>query len=208
MRASHTMTPYRLLLAAILSQRARATFAPAIWIRYAFALPRIFNEIVRRIAKEEGAVYVPVEEAFTNLSAKGIPGFDLMLEHVHPNSHGYALMGRTFFFCASVERHARESRRLHSSQVLGSIREADGDHAGRPAYRPTRKANRRHSLAVRPILAAAGLSWYVQACGSARHSRVRRRAGRIESIPKRSSDSRATTRAETRSTPLSRNTRA
>ena len=62
-----------------------------------FRAPTDFNEIVRRIAKEEGAVYVPVEEAFTNLSARGIPGFDLMLEHVHPNSHGYALMGRAFF---------------------------------------------------------------------------------------------------------------
>jgi tetratricopeptide (TPR) repeat protein len=62
-----------------------------------FRAPTDFNEIVRRIAKEEGAIYVPVEESFTNLSAKKIPGFDLILEHVHPNSHGYALMGRAFF---------------------------------------------------------------------------------------------------------------
>ena len=62
-----------------------------------FRAPTDFNEIVRRIAKEEGAVFVPVEESFTNLSVRRIPGFDLILEHVHPNSHGYALMGREFF---------------------------------------------------------------------------------------------------------------
>lgn len=62
-----------------------------------FRAPTDFNEIVRRIAKEEGAIYVPVEESFTNLSVRRIPGFDLILEHVHPNSHGYALMGREFF---------------------------------------------------------------------------------------------------------------
>lgn len=62
-----------------------------------FRAPTDFNEIVRRIAREEGAIYVPVEESFTNLSVRRIPGFDLILEHVHPNSHGYALMGREFF---------------------------------------------------------------------------------------------------------------
>ena len=62
-----------------------------------FRAPTDFNEIVRQIAKDEGAVYVPVEESFTNNSQKGIPGHDLILEHVHPNSHGYALMGREYF---------------------------------------------------------------------------------------------------------------
>lgn len=62
-----------------------------------FRAPSDFNELVRRISKEEGAVYVPVEEAFSNASLKKIPGHDLILEHVHPNSHGYALMGREFF---------------------------------------------------------------------------------------------------------------
>ena len=62
-----------------------------------FRAPSEFNELVRRISKEEAAFYVPVEEAFTNLSQKKIPGHDLILEHVHPNSQGYALMGREFF---------------------------------------------------------------------------------------------------------------
>jgi len=62
-----------------------------------FRAPTDFNEIVRQIAKDEGAIYVPVEESFTNSSLEKIPGHDLILEHVHPNSHGYAIMGREFF---------------------------------------------------------------------------------------------------------------
>ena len=62
-----------------------------------FRAPTDFNEIIRQISKDEGAVYVPVEESFTNVSLKRIPGHDLILEHVHPNSHGYALMGREYF---------------------------------------------------------------------------------------------------------------
>ena len=73
-----------------------------------FRAPTDFNEIVRRIAKDEGAIYVPVEEAFNNVSQKRIPGHDLILEHVHPNSHGYALMGREFFAA------------FQSSGILGS----------------------------------------------------------------------------------------
>src|SRR6266550_1799640 len=62
-----------------------------------FRAPTDFNEIIRQISKDEGAFYVPVEESFTNVSLKRIPGHDLILEHVHPNSHGYALMGREYF---------------------------------------------------------------------------------------------------------------
>jgi tetratricopeptide (TPR) repeat protein len=61
-----------------------------------FRAPSEFNDIVRRVAREEGAFYVPVEEAFSHEAQKGIPGHDLILEHVHPNSHGYALLGREF----------------------------------------------------------------------------------------------------------------
>lgn len=62
-----------------------------------FRAPSEFNDIVRRLAREEGATYVPVEETFSRVAQRGIPGHDLILEHVHPNSHGYALLGREFF---------------------------------------------------------------------------------------------------------------
>jgi tetratricopeptide (TPR) repeat protein len=62
-----------------------------------FRAPTEFNSVVQRVVKDYGAFYVPVEESFSRVAQHGIPGHDLILEHVHPNSHGYALMGREFF---------------------------------------------------------------------------------------------------------------
>jgi lysophospholipase L1-like esterase len=66
-----------------------------------FRAPSDFNEVIQRVARNEGATYVPVEEIFSGTAYRGIPGHDLILEHVHPNSRGYALMGRAFF--SSIE---------------------------------------------------------------------------------------------------------
>jgi lysophospholipase L1-like esterase len=62
-----------------------------------FRAPGEFNEIIRRVAARDGAVYVPVAEAFAAASPGGIPGSNLFLEHVHPNRQGYALIGRVYF---------------------------------------------------------------------------------------------------------------
>ena len=66
-----------------------------------FRAPSDFNVVIQRVARNAGATYVPVEETFSGLAEKGIPGHDLILEHVHPNSRGYALLGRAFF--SSIE---------------------------------------------------------------------------------------------------------
>ena len=61
-----------------------------------FRAPSEFNTIVKRLATEHAAHYVPVEESFRTVAQYGIPGHDLILEHVHPTSRGYALLGQTF----------------------------------------------------------------------------------------------------------------
>lgn len=62
-----------------------------------FRAPGEFNELIQRVARSSGATYVPVAEAFVAASPGGIPGSNLLLEHVHPNRDGYALIARTFF---------------------------------------------------------------------------------------------------------------
>lgn len=62
-----------------------------------FRAPGEFNEVIRRISRATGATYVPVAEAFERSSPAGVPGSELLLEHVHPNRAGYALIGRVFF---------------------------------------------------------------------------------------------------------------
>ena len=56
-----------------------------------------FNSIIRQLARENGAHYVPVDEAFAAASPGGSPGAELFWEHLHPNQTGYHLMGKTFF---------------------------------------------------------------------------------------------------------------
>lgn len=56
-----------------------------------------FSAIIRRVASETGAHYVPALEAFAAASSDGIPGSDLFWEHLHPTQKGYHLMGRVYF---------------------------------------------------------------------------------------------------------------
>ncbi|HKO16292.1 MAG TPA: GDSL-type esterase/lipase family protein [Gemmatimonadaceae bacterium] len=62
-----------------------------------FRAPSALNAIIRRVAARDGAVYVPVAEAFAASAPDGIPGSELFLEHVHPNEHGATIIAHTFF---------------------------------------------------------------------------------------------------------------
>ncbi len=76
-----------------------------------------FNVIIRMLAKENGAHYVPVDEAFAAAAKDGIPGSDLFWEHLHPNQTGYHLIGKTFFEGIALTRflgHTADLTRLRS----------------------------------------------------------------------------------------------
>ncbi|MEO7648371.1 MAG: GDSL-type esterase/lipase family protein [Gemmatimonadaceae bacterium] len=80
-----------------------------------FRAPGEFNDVIRRVALAQGATYVPVSEAFTAASRAGIPGSELLLEHVHPNRAGQALIGRAFFgalLAANVLGQSADTTRL------------------------------------------------------------------------------------------------
>lgn len=62
-----------------------------------FRAPGEFSAIIRAVARETGARYVPVDEAFAAAVPDGIPGSDLFWEHLHPNQTGYHLIGKMFF---------------------------------------------------------------------------------------------------------------
>lgn len=62
-----------------------------------FRAPSEINTIIKSTTEShQNAHYVPVEEVMTSYADDGIIGFDLMLEHLHPNQQGYFLIGRTF----------------------------------------------------------------------------------------------------------------
>ncbi|KPP95144.1 MAG: Cytochrome c biogenesis factor [Bacteroidetes bacterium HLUCCA01] len=56
-----------------------------------------FNTIIRTLSDRDGVYYVPVEEHFETIAENGIIGFDLMLEHLHPNDTGYFELAWTFY---------------------------------------------------------------------------------------------------------------
>lgn len=62
-----------------------------------FRAPSEINQIIVQTADEhDQVVYVPVEEAMEQFTNDKIIGFELMLEHLHPNQQGYFLIGKTF----------------------------------------------------------------------------------------------------------------
>lgn len=63
-----------------------------------FRAPEEFNEIVRQLtATHSNAHLVDAKHAFEKASADGIIGKDLILEHVHPDLKGYALLSDAFY---------------------------------------------------------------------------------------------------------------
>lgn len=62
-----------------------------------FRAPSEINSIIKTTAEQnENVRYVPSNEEMEQFSENGIIGFDLMLEHLHPNQQGYFLIGKAF----------------------------------------------------------------------------------------------------------------
>ncbi len=59
--------------------------------------PSAFNDAIRRIAAEKGAILVDVEAAFLKASPHGVPGFDLFEDYVHPKPEGHRIIAHELF---------------------------------------------------------------------------------------------------------------
>ena len=114
--AAETYRAARTALAAGDTTEARARFERARELDVVrFRAPAAFNDVIARVARREGAVYVPVAESFRREAPGGIPGSELFLEHVHPTRDGYALIARTFF--SSMLAHGALGDRARPDQV-------------------------------------------------------------------------------------------
>lgn len=61
-----------------------------------FRASELLNREIAEMGKREGVTVVPVKAAFEAKSPGRLPGKSLLLEHLHPNLDGYALMAKTF----------------------------------------------------------------------------------------------------------------
>ncbi len=62
-----------------------------------FRAPEQVNEVTRRVCREMNVPCVSADTLFASLSPKGIPGFDLFWEHLHPKVRGYYEIAEMFF---------------------------------------------------------------------------------------------------------------
>ena len=62
-----------------------------------FRAPVAINRIIRELCQDTDTYLVDVENTFRSKSPQGIVGRELILEHLHPNLEGYALMAETFY---------------------------------------------------------------------------------------------------------------
>ncbi|MFT5442509.1 MAG: tetratricopeptide (TPR) repeat protein [Myxococcota bacterium] len=65
--------------------------------RLRFRAPQVFNDAVRRLAGEFDAVVVDVAGHLAARSPLGVVGYEMMLEHLHPNSEGYFWLSDAFY---------------------------------------------------------------------------------------------------------------
>jgi lysophospholipase L1-like esterase len=62
-----------------------------------FRAPQEFNNVIKQFGTEFKVPTVDIDSAFNAESPNGIVGDNLMTDHLHPNLHGYQLMGKIFY---------------------------------------------------------------------------------------------------------------
>ncbi|PCK09483.1 MAG: hypothetical protein COA42_03635 [Alteromonadaceae bacterium] len=78
-------------------QEAKTAFIQARDLdRLRFRAPAVFNDIIAHHAQQYGARFVDAEKYFIDDSVNGIIGKQHMLEHLHPTSRGYFILGEAY----------------------------------------------------------------------------------------------------------------
>ncbi len=97
-----------------------------------FRAPSQINDLIRRYAEEGLATYVASEEALSAAAADSIIGYDLMLEHLHPNHKGYHILGMAYFRAMQTQgfagRTADLSKLQSDADYLNRMRLTELDH--------------------------------------------------------------------------------
>lgn len=69
-----------------------------------FRAPDTLNAVIREVAARRGGVVVETQAAMERASPHGIPGSALLLEHLHPNLEGYAVIAQAFYEAVLAHR--------------------------------------------------------------------------------------------------------
>ncbi len=69
-----------------------------------FRAPEQFNRIIHQVADTYHVPVVGMQDYFAEHSKNGIIGYDLILEHLHPNVQGYFIMAEAFYDILRAKR--------------------------------------------------------------------------------------------------------
>ncbi|MCF8432366.1 MAG: tetratricopeptide repeat protein, partial [Melioribacteraceae bacterium] len=62
-----------------------------------FRAPSEINEKIKYLARKHNATLLNIDSLFSANSPNGITGFNLMVDHLHPNVKGYYLIGKEYY---------------------------------------------------------------------------------------------------------------
>ncbi|GBD86625.1 GDSL-like Lipase/Acylhydrolase [bacterium BMS3Abin03] len=62
-----------------------------------FRAPQKMNEIINELAKKYNISVVNIDSLFRSKSKYGIVGYNLIVDHLHPNIDGYTLIGKAYY---------------------------------------------------------------------------------------------------------------
>lgn len=80
-----------------------------------FRAPSEFNTLITELANRFNAQLVDVDQGYRDASPHQIIGENLMMEHLHPNLHGYFLMGK--FYAQAVLKYPEWQTSLEKDNV-------------------------------------------------------------------------------------------
>lgn len=98
--------------------------------------PTILNDVVRQVAAQRGDLVAEVERAFEERAPNGLVGHELIVDNVHPNQDGHALIAETIvetlatagllIDAAALERDAGPTSRAVERVAIAEMHERIG----------------------------------------------------------------------------------
>ncbi len=77
-----------------------------------FRAPEKINEVIEDLCKRFDVELVDIVSNFESVSEHGIIGYNLMVDHLHPNIEGYDLMAESFFEAMEINEYLPNTERL------------------------------------------------------------------------------------------------
>ena len=82
-----------------------------------FRAPDTLNKIIQKLGQKYKIQIAAIDSTFNNFSPHGIPGNNLMTDHVHPNIEGYQLMGKVFVEVMEKSKNVPDTKTQRTAEA-------------------------------------------------------------------------------------------